>query len=111
MSVGDYPYRTYQACVVFGAATQAPLVLTPSFLHTMSVHLPSLCEHLCKQEPYRCNELCFRLQAVTGGVEPAAKFTMDRRSITLKVGQLKYLLLTCRLWSASLRVIRWPERR
>ena len=40
-----------------------------------------------------CNELSFRLQTVIGGVEPAAKFTMDRRSITPKVGELKYLLL------------------
>ena len=93
VSVGFYPDRTYQACVEFGAARQAPVVLTSSFLHTLSVHLPTLCEHLCKQEPYRCNELSFRLQTVTGGIEPAAKLTMDRTSITLKVGELKYLLL------------------
>ena len=43
--------------------------------------------------PYKCNELSFRLQTVTGGAEPASNFTMDRRSITLKVGELKYLLL------------------
>jgi hypothetical protein len=43
--------------------------------------------------PYKYNELSFRLQTVTGGVEPASKFTMDRRSITLNVGELKYLLL------------------
>jgi hypothetical protein len=40
-----------------------------------------------------CNELSFRLQTVTGGVDPAANFTMDCRSITLKIGELKYLLL------------------
>jgi hypothetical protein len=37
--------------------------------------------------------LSFRLQTVTGGVEPAAKFTMDLRSIILKVGELNCLLL------------------
>ena len=30
---------------------------------------------------------------MTVGVEPAAKFIMDLRSITLKFGELKYLLL------------------
>jgi hypothetical protein len=37
--------------------------------------------------------LSFRLQTVTGGVEPGVKFTMDRRSLTLKLGGLKYLQL------------------
>ena len=59
----------------------------------MSVHLPTLCEHLYKQELYKWNEFPFRLQIVTGGFEPGAKFTMDRRSLTLKVCDLKYLLL------------------
>jgi hypothetical protein len=93
LSVGIYPDRNYQTCVDFGAARQAPVVVTPSFLHTLWVHLSTLCEHLCKQEPYKCNELSFLLQTVTGGVEPAAKFTNDRRYITLKVGELKHLLL------------------
>ena len=34
-----------------------------------------------------------RIVFPTGGVEPAAKFTMDRGSITLKFGELKNLLL------------------
>jgi hypothetical protein len=87
------PDRNYQACVEFGAARQAPVILTPSFMHNLSVHLPTLCEHLWKQEPYKCNEFSFRPQTVTGGVEPAAKFTIDLRSISLKFGELKYLLL------------------
>ena len=37
--------------------------------------------------------MSFRLQNKTGGFEPASKFTMDRRSIRHKVGELKYLLL------------------
>jgi hypothetical protein len=106
VSVGFYPGRDYQACVEFGSARQALVVLTPSFLAALSVHLPKLCEHLCRQEPYSCNELSFRLQTVSGE-ETAAKMTMDRRSITLKVGELSYLLLTCRLWSTSLRDIEW----
>jgi hypothetical protein len=36
--------------------------------------------------------LSFRLQIVTGD-EPAAKISMNRMSITLKVGELNYLLL------------------
>ena len=54
VSVGFYPDRDYQACVEFGSTRQAPVVLTPSFLATKSVHLPKLCEILCKQEPYSC---------------------------------------------------------
>jgi hypothetical protein len=62
-------------------------------VHSLSGHFPTLCDHLCKLEPYKSKELSFRLQIVTGGVEPGAKFTMDPRSITLNVGELKYLLL------------------
>ena len=92
MSVGFYPDRDYLACVEFGAARQAPEVLTPSFLATLSFHLPKLCKHLCRQKPYRCNKMSFRLQTVTGDV-PVARMSMDRRSITLNVGELNYLLL------------------
>ena len=91
MSVGFYPYRTYQACVEFGAATQAPVVLTTSFLHVCP--FAYTLRAFLQARTLQVERIFFRLQTVTGGVEPAAKFTMDRRSITLKVGELKYLLL------------------
>ena len=51
-----YSNRNYQARAEFGAARQMPVVVTPSLLATFSVHLPNLCEHLCRNEPYRCKK-------------------------------------------------------
>ena len=110
MSVGFYPDRTYQACVGFGAARQAPVVLIPSFLHTLSVHLPTVCEYFSKQERHRCNELFFRLKILTGGFDPAAKFTMDHTSISLKDGELKYLLLNLLTYFRQLAIYKMAEK-
>jgi hypothetical protein len=85
--VGFHPDSTYQACVEIGAVRQVPVVLTPSFLYTLSVHLPAVCEYFCKKERHSCNELFFRLNILTGGFEPAAKFIMDYTSISLKAGR------------------------
>ena len=109
VSVGLYPDRDYQACVEFGSARQAPVVLTLSSLATLSVQLAKLCEHLCKQQPYRFNDLFFRLQTVTGD-EPAARMPMDRRSITLKAGELNYLLLNLPTFVNQLAQYRITER-
>ena len=109
VSVGFYPVRDYQACVEFGAVRKEPAVMTPSLLANLSFHLPKLCEHLWKQGPYRCNELSFCLQTVTG-VEAAAKISMDRRSITVKVGELNYLLLNLLTLVHQLKRYRMSEK-
>jgi hypothetical protein len=54
--------------------------------------------------------LSFRLQTVIGEVEPAAKFTMDRRSITLKLGELTYLLLNMSTLVRQLAQYRMAEK-
>ena len=47
---------------------------------------------------------------MTRGVEPASKFTMDRRSITLKVGELKYVLLNMSTLGRQLAQYKMAEK-
>jgi hypothetical protein len=54
----------YRAFLELGGIRQAPIVLTPSLIPTLALHLPKLCEHLVWGE-YNCNKM-FRMQTVAG---------------------------------------------
>jgi hypothetical protein len=88
--LGFYPDRGLRAFFEFGGARQAPVVLPPSLVPTLALHLPKLCVHRTRDEPYKCNEMLFRMQIVA---ETSAKVALDRGSIALRLPELEYLLL------------------
>jgi hypothetical protein len=49
-----------------------------------------MCEHLVKGEQYKCNEMSFRMQTVA---ENSVKITLNHASLTLRLHELKYLVL------------------
>jgi hypothetical protein len=46
--LGFYPDRFHRAFFELGDARQTPLVLLPSLVPTLVLHLPELCEHLAR---------------------------------------------------------------
>ena len=88
--LGFYPDRSHRAFFELGGAKQAPLVFSPSLVSTLALHLPKLCEHLARGERYRCNEMSYRTQTVA---ENSARIALDRTSVTLRLPELKYLLV------------------
>lgn len=87
VSVGGSSRSLLQPCVEFGAPRRTPVVLTSYYLSTLSQHLPKLCENMCNNQTYACKKLLFRLQA-------SATVTYDKQSISLRLNELNYLLVT-----------------
>jgi hypothetical protein len=88
--LGFYPNRGYRAFFELGGVRQAPVVLTPSLIPSLALHLPKLCDHLDKGEQYKCNVMSFRMQTVA---EISAKIVLDHTSVTLRLHELQYLVL------------------
>jgi hypothetical protein len=88
--LGFYPNRGYRAFFELGGVRQAPVVLTPSLIRSLALHLPKLCDHLVKDEQLKCNEMSFRMQTVA---ENSAKIVFEHTSITLRLHELQYLVL------------------
>ena len=86
--IGLYSERGHRAFFELGGARQAPLVLPPSLVSTLALHLPRLCEHLARGERYRWNEMSFRMQTVA---ENAARIAFDRTSVMLKLSSSTYV--------------------
>lgn len=90
ISLGFYPDLENAPHVEIGSSRQVPIVLTPYLFSILALHLPKLCQHLCNGLPYKCSELCFRLQITNHGKQ--AKISLNKRSIGLKCDELNYLL-------------------
>ena len=88
--LGLYPNRVYRAFFELGGVKQAPVVLPPSLIPVLALHLPKLCEHLLRGEQYKCKEMSFRMQSVA---ENLARIVLDHMSITLRLHELEYLVL------------------
>lgn len=88
ISFGFYPNRDSLPHVEIGSSRQGPIVLTPYLFSTLALHLPKLCEHLCKDKPYKCTEMGFQLRTVGKLV----KVKLYKNCIVLKSDEINYLL-------------------
>ena len=85
-----YPSRGNRAFLELGGVRQAPVVLPPSLIPTLVLHLPILCERMVNGEQYKCNEMSFRMQTDAGN---SARITLDYTSLTLRLHEIEYLVL------------------
>jgi hypothetical protein len=66
------------------------MVMPPSLIPTLTLHLAKLCEHLVRSEQYMCNEMSSRMQTVA---ENSARIALDHTSVTLRLHELENLVL------------------
>jgi hypothetical protein len=90
VTLGFYTGRGYRAFLELGGIRQVPLVLAPSLVSALSLHLPNLCYHMLRGERYRCNEMSFRMVTVA---DDQAKVSLNWAAVTLGLLELEYLLL------------------
>jgi hypothetical protein len=88
--LGFYPSRGYRVFFELGGVRQDPVILPPSLIPTLALHLPKLCEHLVRGGQYKCNEMSFRMQTVVGN---SARIILDHTSLSLRLNELEYLVL------------------
>jgi hypothetical protein len=87
--LGIYPQRAYRAFFELGGARRPRVILAPSLIPALALHLPKLCEHLVRGEQYRCKEVSFRMQTDANN---SANVIFDHASITLTLPELEYLV-------------------
>jgi hypothetical protein len=76
--------------VEFGGAKPLPITLTEEHVTTMAEHLSRLCEVLCNNEHYSYKDDIFSL--TTTRIYSVARLYLNKQYISLKLGDLRYLL-------------------
>ena len=87
ISLGFYPQRDHVPHVELGSSRQDPLVLSTYMFSSLAMHIPKLCEHLCRNKPYKCSELGFQLLINNH----KARVKLNKKSIDLSLEEVNYL--------------------
>jgi hypothetical protein len=90
VSVGYYPSRNYAVLVEFGGSSFKPIVLTEANVRNLAEQLPTLCEKMCSDEKYQCENGNFKL--FTTRTYRTTRLKLDNNYIVYKLNDLQYLL-------------------
>jgi hypothetical protein len=66
VSVGFYPAKNYDVLMEFVGPKLQPIFLADPYVRTLAEQLPALCEKICNDEQYRCENGDFRLSTTRG---------------------------------------------
>jgi hypothetical protein len=90
VSVGFYPARNYNVLVEFGGPKLTRNTLADQYVRTLAEHLPALCEKMCNDEEYRCENCDFRLSTTRG--YRTTRLKLDDNYIVCRLQDIQYLL-------------------